>query len=145
MNHIIDVSGSMVGSLLSQACRLVDIRRKPDDRIFAISMKMEEINSEYLMGCLYNRVISQKFVGLGLNMSGVDLFIQALKITGPMTFYSDDDGPIQSRTYRKKFGNYISLPVCPVCYTSIRPGEFERHFESMIGDSPHDVHYIMSA
>jgi hypothetical protein len=144
VNHIVDVSGSMMGALLSQACRLIDMRRKPDDRIFIISTKMEEIDSQYLVGCLYDRVISRRIVGLGLNVPGIDMFTQVFKITGPTTFYSDDDGPIQSRRYRERFGNYISLPVCPVCYTSIHPGEFERHFDSMMGDSPHDVYHVMS-
>lgn len=146
MNHIIDVSGSMLANnCLVQACNLVEKRLGPEDRIFIVSTQMEEVGPYSPKGCLYRYIIQSKIVASGFSLSSIDIFIQKFEIVGPTTFYSDDSGPIQSRRYREKFGNYISLPVCPVCYHPLRPNEFERHFNLMIGDSEHDVYHVMSA
>jgi hypothetical protein len=146
MNHIIDVSGSMFsGDCLSQACHIVEMRLKPEDRIFIVSTQMEEVGPYQPKGCLYRYVIQSKIIAGGFSLLAIDIFIQSFEIVGPITFYSDDSGPIQSRRYREKFGNYISLPVCPVCYRPLRPNEFEHHFNIMNGDPEHDVYHVMSA
>lgn len=146
MNHIIDVSGSMFSNnCLSQACHIVETRLKPGDRIFIVSMQMEEFDPHHPKGYLYRLIIQNKIVASGFSLSNIDFFIQKFKIVGSSTFYSDDSGPIQSRRYRERFGDYISLPACPVCYLPLGLNEFEHHFFLMAGDPSHDVYYIMSA
>jgi hypothetical protein len=146
MNHIIDVSGSMLAdNCLSQACHLVEKRFEPEDRVFIVSMQMEEIDPHYSKGSLYRLIIQNKIVASGFSLSSIDIFTQKLGISGPTTFYSDDSGPIQSRRYRERFGNYIALPACPVCYIPLSSDGFERHFFLMDGDPEHNLYYIMSA